>query len=492
MGHHWKNNFGEHQKRIADAKRGVENSLPAFQRAETGGHVTLVLNVMEKTITLHFDGASKGNPGPSGIGAVLLEASGARHEVMKFIGHATNNQAEYTALIEALEQAHKLGAKHVQVFSDSELVVRQLNGIYKIKEPQLKLLYDEVKRLIHRFQQVKFTHVPREKNTEADALANQAVKMKNESVTMTQGAKEPMKTHAATEAIKQVPRPSGLGTRFFDFCHPTISRDKAEIMIFGLPYEGTVNSRPGAVHGPQAIRDASHVVESYSPFLDRDLETLAFYDDGDIRPSGKGKPAFDGMAKEIIARLPKHVKPVFLGGDHASTYSAVKALVDQGKEFSIVHLDAHPDCQDSFENDPWCYATVMRRSKEILKGEIYQLGIRTCTKPELDYATKHNKLFLCDQYAEGLRYLGEQTRGKNVYVTFDIDALDPSLAPGTSNPEYGGLLPAQVHLLLKTLQKANVIGFDIVEVAPNLDPSGITPIVAAEIARDAILAWWGR
>lgn len=432
---------------------------------------------MGKNVTVYFDGASKGNPGPSGIGALILEEPNIRHEIKKFIGVATNNQAEYSALLEALHEAKKLGANRVQVFSDSELVIFQLNGRYQIKDPKLKLFYEQVRNLIGAFDHIKFTHIPREKNKEADALANLAVK-NNHS-----GGK---KTSSVAE------KKSSLNPRFFEFCHPSISREEAEIMILGLPYEGTVNSRPGAINGPKAIREACHVVESYSPFFNRDLCALPFYDDGDIQPFGKGKAALDGMADEILKRLPRDVKPVFLGGDHTVSYSAMKALAEQGKEFSVVHLDAHPDSQDAFEGDEWCYATFMRRSKEFLRGDVYQLGVRTCTKPEWDYAVAHHKVFSADRFVEGALYVGEHARGKNIYVTFDIDVLDPSLAAGTSNPEYGGLMSDQIRLFLNALKEAHILGFDIVEVAPNLDPSGLTPIIAAEIARDAMLAWWGK
>ncbi len=278
--------------------------------------------------------------------------------------------------------------------------------------------------------------------------------------------------------------------KFCEEALDSIEREKAEVMIFGLPYQGTVNTRPGAIKGPQAIRVASHCIETYSPFFDKDLRSVNFYDDGDIPVKGKGKMALEAMAGAIWKRLRKGIRPVFLGGDHSVSYSAIKALVGRGEKFNIVHLDAHPDSQDSFEGDSWSYASVMRRIKKIWDGEIYQLGIRTATEEELEYASKNNKLFLCDRFIEGLSQIEKETKGKNIYVSFDIDALDPSLAPGTSNPVCGGLLWDQVRLLFNTLKKSKVIGFDVVEVAPNLDPSGLTPIVAAEIVRDGMLAWW--
>lgn len=267
-------------------------------------------------------------------------------------------------------------------------------------------------------------------------------------------------------------------------------REDAEIMIFGLPYEGLVNSRPGAIGGPQAIREGSECVESYSPFWQKDLLTLKLYDDGDIPVEGKGKATLESMAAAIVKRLGKGIHPVFLGGDHTVSFSVVRALTTLGHKFHIVHLDAHPDSQEAFEGDPWSYACWLRRSKELIAGNIYQLGIRTCTREEIEYSYKNHKVYLANQFVEGIRTIAEETKGENVYVSFDIDALDPSMAPGTSNPVYGGLMYDHIQALFHGLRGSKVIGFDVVEVAPNLDPTGRTAILAGEIVRDAILAWW--
>ncbi len=127
-------------------------------------------------ITIHTDGGSRGNPGPSASGAVLKDAHGnVLAEISKYLGMTTNNQAEYTAIVLGLEKARELGAKDIRVFMDSELAVRQLAGIYRVKNPELAKRFLEVKNLIHAFDRVEFSHVPREKNKEADALVNRAL-----------------------------------------------------------------------------------------------------------------------------------------------------------------------------------------------------------------------------------------------------------------------------------------------------------------------------
>ncbi|OIP63490.1 MAG: ribonuclease H [Nitrospirae bacterium CG_4_9_14_3_um_filter_53_35] len=135
---------------------------------------------MTKEILIHIDGAAKGNPGPAAIGLIGKDPGGATlFERFRYIGETTNNTAEYTALIEGLEIAREQGALRVRIASDSELLVRQMNGRYQVKKPHLKILYDQALQLIHGFEQVEIFHVPREKNAEADSLANRAIREQN-------------------------------------------------------------------------------------------------------------------------------------------------------------------------------------------------------------------------------------------------------------------------------------------------------------------------
>lgn len=126
--------------------------------------------------TLYTDGGARGNPGPAGVGAVLLDHSGTVvQEISQYIGEATNNQAEYTALILGLEAASVSGITQICVLADSELMVRQMKGEYRVKHPDLKPLYVKAKELASRFQEFQIRHVRREQNSHADALVNQAI-----------------------------------------------------------------------------------------------------------------------------------------------------------------------------------------------------------------------------------------------------------------------------------------------------------------------------
>lgn len=135
----------------------------------------------DETITLQFDGGSRGNPGPAGIGVVLRAADGTPVVTLgRFIGRATNNVAEYTALITALEQARAIGARRVKVLGDSELVVKQMRGEYRVKNPDLRVLYDKAQDLFHEFDAASIDHNYREDNSLADKLANLAMDRKSD------------------------------------------------------------------------------------------------------------------------------------------------------------------------------------------------------------------------------------------------------------------------------------------------------------------------
>jgi len=126
-------------------------------------------------LEIYIDGASKGNPGPAGIGVIIIDAGQVVRNISVYLGHATNNYAEYTALIHALQEALLLKAEKIVINTDSELVCRQINGLYKVRSAEIMALYLQAKRLIPAFKEVSVRHIPRENNKGADKLANQAV-----------------------------------------------------------------------------------------------------------------------------------------------------------------------------------------------------------------------------------------------------------------------------------------------------------------------------
>lgn len=133
------------------------------------------MSMTKKHVTTYSDGGARGNPGPAALGAVVIESDGTRHAIKKYLGRTTNNSAEYQALIAALERARHLGAQTVTCYLDSELIVKQLHREYRVKDPQLGKHFLRVWNLAASFESISFHHIRREKNTEADALVNEAL-----------------------------------------------------------------------------------------------------------------------------------------------------------------------------------------------------------------------------------------------------------------------------------------------------------------------------
>jgi ribonuclease HI len=140
-------------------------------------------------LILHIDGASRGNPGPAAVGVVLADKDGTvLAEVSEYIGETTNNVAEYQALLRGLQEAARLAAKDISVYGDSQLLIRQMSGVYRVRHPGLLPLYNEARNMVRSFSQVSFIHVPREENTRADELANRALDEQSKKIPVTKVA----------------------------------------------------------------------------------------------------------------------------------------------------------------------------------------------------------------------------------------------------------------------------------------------------------------
>jgi ribonuclease HI len=143
---------------------------------ESSKQLELPKNIEEKEAAkIYIDGASRGNPGSSAIGVVIIDSKGNKHKIKKYLGIHTNNQAEYQALITALASAKRLKKTLLTIFTDSQLLANQVNRLWKVRDPEIKALYQEVLRLISSFKKVKLSHIPRRLNKEADRLANEAL-----------------------------------------------------------------------------------------------------------------------------------------------------------------------------------------------------------------------------------------------------------------------------------------------------------------------------
>ncbi len=269
---------------------------------------------------------------------------------------------------------------------------------------------------------------------------------------------------------------------------------EARIAVFGIPFEGTVNLRHGADRGPLDLRVASDSIETYSPALDRDLEDLAMADIGDCElGSGTPREQLLRARDEVAAFWRPGLVPVMLGGDHTATVPVIEVLAAAIPDLAILQLDAHPDLREEFLGERYNYASAMARVMDVVPPErVYQVGMRTGAREEYQRKAPHLYPSHAVHPVEAVRGLVPELARRPLYVTMDVDVLDPAEAPGTGSPEPCGLRASELVEIVRLLAPCQVVGTDLVEVAHAWDPSGRTGITASWILREAVLTWWGR
>ncbi|PDO10717.1 MAG: agmatinase [Candidatus Reconcilbacillus cellulovorans] len=268
--------------------------------------------------------------------------------------------------------------------------------------------------------------------------------------------------------------------------------EPAQAVVFGMPMDFTVSFRPGARFGPARIREASIGLEEYSPYLDRSLADVRYFDAGDLMlPFGNAERSL-AMIGDFVRKLLADGKfPLGLGGEHLVSWPIVREMHARYPDLALIHIDAHADLREHYEGEPLSHATPIRKAAELLGGRnIYQFGIRSGTREEFEYARERLN-FYPFEVLEPLRRVLPELAGRPVYVTVDIDVLDPSAAPGTGTAEPGGVssreLLAAIHAIARS--EVRVVGADVVEVAPVYDPSEQTAIVAAKLVREMLIGW---
>jgi len=264
---------------------------------------------------------------------------------------------------------------------------------------------------------------------------------------------------------------------------------EASAVILGCPYDGSASFRPGARFGPSAIRRASWGIETYSPYLKKDLGQFLIHDMGDLElPLGEKKISLDLIRKAVRKILSGNKFPILLGGDHLITLPVVEELVKNYPQLQIVHIDAHTDLREEYLGESASHSTVMKRVVDHLgEGRLFQIGIRSGTEDEFKLARKMKSIIPFDPGS--LRSMINRLRNQPVYITLDLDVMDPSLLPGVGTPEPGGYTFHEFISLLKILQALHVVGFDIVELTPDYDPTQISSITASVILREMSLAF---
>lgn len=264
---------------------------------------------------------------------------------------------------------------------------------------------------------------------------------------------------------------------------------ESQTIILGCPYDGSASFRPGARFAPSAIRRASWGIETFSPYFQKDLERCSIHDMGDLElPLGEKKLSLDLIRKGLREILAAGKFPILLGGDHLITLPTVEELIQIYSNLHLIHIDAHTDLREDYLGERLSHCTVMRRVVDQLgKGRLFQIGVRSGTKGEFRLAKRLESLVPFN--SRSLRSMVKTLSNRPVYVTLDLDVFDPGLLPGVGTPEPGGITFQQFIFLLKGLQSLNVIGFDIVELTPDYDPTQISAVTASVILREMILVF---
>jgi agmatinase len=264
--------------------------------------------------------------------------------------------------------------------------------------------------------------------------------------------------------------------------------DEADIVIFGAPFDGTTSNRPGARFGGAAIRRESHGLETYSPYLDKDLSDIKVFDGGEIELSF-GAPV--SVLKTIYNYTKKVITdnktPVMLGGEHLVTLGAVRSLVEKHPDLVIIHFDAHTDLRDEYLGQKLSHACVMRRCHELTgDNRIYQFGIRSGTREEFEWAKKkvHTQKFNLDGLDKTIGKIGSAP----VYFSIDLDVLDVSVFPATGTPEAGGISFKELLDGIKKVCGLNVVACDICELSPPYDHTGASTATASKVVRELLLS----
>ena len=268
--------------------------------------------------------------------------------------------------------------------------------------------------------------------------------------------------------------------------------EDAKVVLFGAPYDSTTSFRPGTRFGPNAMRMESFGIETYSMLLDRDLlDDTSVFDSGDIElPFGNQERALAMIEERADAIVSAGKVPFLLGGEHLVTLGSVRAVAKKFPDLRIVHFDAHADLREDYLGNPLSHACVLRRCHDLLgDGRIFQFGIRSGTRDERQFMRDGHvttELFSDTTLADVVAAIGPDAP---VYLTVDMDVLDPSEFPGTGTQEAGGFrypqLVADIRLIC---EKLNVVGLDNVELNPGLDSSGRSTALACKFLREELLS----
>lgn len=266
--------------------------------------------------------------------------------------------------------------------------------------------------------------------------------------------------------------------------------EEASVVLFGAPFDSTTSFRPGTRFAGQAVRNDSYGLEIYSPYQRKELPEHAVFDCGDLElPVGNAEMTLEQIRTCTEEILGDGKVPFMIGGEHLVTLGSVQAAAEKYPDMHILHFDAHTDLREDYLGVKLSHACVIRRCHDILgDGRIHQFGIRSGEREEFLWAESGHTDFhpFC---LDGLEETLDALNGKPVYVTLDLDVMDPSVFPGTGTPEYGGVdFLTIMNGMIKVCRTAHVIGCDVNELCPPCDPTGASTAAACKLIREMLIA----
>jgi agmatinase len=264
--------------------------------------------------------------------------------------------------------------------------------------------------------------------------------------------------------------------------------DEAKIVLIGAPFDSTTSYRPGTRFASSVIRKESFGLEVYSPYQDKELDTLTVCDAGDLQlPFGNAARALDVIEEATDEILSAGKLPFLIGGEHLVTLGIFRAIFKKYPDVHIVHFDAHTDLRDDYMGEKLSHATVIRRCHDLVGDQkIFQFGIRSGEKAEFEFAKNH---LVQEKFtADTIDSVVDALSGKPVYLTVDLDVLDPSQLPGTGTPEAGGLTFESLRKALMKVTDLNIVGLDVNELNPMLDPTQASTALACKLIRELLIA----
>jgi agmatinase len=308
--------------------------------------------------------------------------------------------------------------------------------------------------------------------------------------------KKSAKPHPQPVDALVYPRFSGIST-FMRLPAATIA-DDLDIAVIGIPYDGGTTYRPGPRFGPRAVREQSAIIRPWNPVLNLNpFEKWRMGDCGDLSINPLSiEDTFERITSQLNAVLATGARAACVGGDHSILLPILRSIHKRFGKVALVQLDAHNDTWAGYFGSPHSHGTPVRRAVEeglLLPDKTLQIGLRgqVYSKDDFDFGRKHGfQAITSEEFHRGgvalVKRALKKLKGAPVYITFDIDVVDPAFAPGTGTPQVGGLSSAQALELVRSLAGLKIIGCDLVEVSPPYDNGSITSLLAANLLYEMV------